>query len=110
MGMFDLPTGEVELKARKKGAKGKHYKWESVVFTNTLSRADIARIVEEWSNYRDIQKVRFNGKEVEIPKLYHWEVWVENDIVGIFKKNAEAVSSYKKAKTAHKRIKFVEGW
>ena len=91
MGIFDLPTREFELLLKKKGRGQRKEEWKSVMFTDRLELAEIARCAEEWSrNYR-VLGARYNGRNVAIPTDYHWELRYKDNVYGVFKTRAEAV-------------------
>ena len=90
MGMFDLPRGEFELNLKpKKGKVCSHNGWTSVMFTDSLYRGDIAQTVEMWSDSYKVLGARFNGREVAIPKKYHWEHRIKDEVLGVYKTYAE---------------------
>ena len=108
MGYFDLPTGELELnlKPKKKGAKENG--WTSVMFTDGLSKEDIATSVEEWSiNYR-VLEARYNCRPVTIPKKYHWELRSKEECFGIYKSRADAVKAMQERKAMRWEDKTVK--
>lgn len=108
MGVFDLPTGELELEMRKKGEKGKRYHWHSVKFTDCLTLAGLAETVERWSEKNDVRKARYNGNNLTIPKKYHWELHIDRQLAGQFKTRAEALEQWKLFKGKRREIKFVK--
>lgn len=90
MGYFDLPTGELELNLKPK-KDGKRNGWTSVMFTDGLYTQTLVGCVEEWSRLYKVLGARYNGREVTIPKKYHWELCNHGESLGSFKTRAEAV-------------------
>ena len=71
MGLFDLPTGELELYMDGK--------WTSVMFTDVLRKCDIDEAVEQWSKNHDVKAARYNSHtlgKTEIPVIY----WVRDGV------------------------------
>ena len=109
MSYFDLPRGEFELLLDDRG-------WTSVMFTDSLFKSDIASCIEDWSVKHKVLGARYNGKEVSIPKNYHWELRHKDELLGVYalykdaKENLECRrKEYRKDKTIKTgSIKFVE--
>lgn len=85
MGYFDLPTGELELLMKKKGRGGYKPEWKLIAFTDRISDAELASDVERWSKNYKVIAARHNGREVEIPTAYHWELRNKDEVYGCFK-------------------------
>ena len=103
MGLFDLPTGELELNLKPKRSNCKRNGWTSVAFTDRLYREEIASCVEVWSKDYKVTGARYNGKTIQIPKKYHWEVRNKEEIFGKFKTRAEAVEELNERRLASRR-------
>lgn len=69
MGLFDLPTGELELLMDGK--------WKSVMFTDRPSNAEVMDCVKMWSKKHDVTKARYYTHRFknETPVI----VWDKND-------------------------------
>ena len=102
MGMFDLPRGEFDLLL--KDGKGTH--WECVAFTDWINAEEIAMTVEEWSVNHEVLSARFNGKEVTIPKNYHWELVNGADVIGTFNVRKEAQAVWQERRTKYRKDKL----
>lgn len=51
MGLFDLPSGELELHMDGK--------WKSVMFNDRLTNADVERAVNNWSDEHEVDSARY---------------------------------------------------
>ena len=100
MGYFDLPTGDFELLLKKKGRGNHKPEWQSVMFTDGLTREDIAECAERWGNNYKVMGARYNGREVTIPApgSYHWEHRFKDTVYGVYKTRSEAVAAMQKRK------------
>ena len=90
MGHFDLPKGDFELLL---GDNGKE-EWQSVMMIDRLAKEDIASCVESWSERHKVLGARYNGKDVNIPSNYHWELQHNGETLGRFAKRKEAKLEY----------------
>lgn len=108
MGMFDLPTGNFELRMKPIGESGKG-KWESVCMTDSLSYKDICECVEHWSKKYKVSGARYNGKPVQIPKTYYWVLQCRDERVGHFATYEEAKEAQAERKKLLKdgKIKYI---
>ena len=82
MGTFSMPTGELELRVKPRAdvsATLKEEAWMSVMFTDGLTTDELAESVEDWSTKYEVIGARYNGKELDIPKNYHWELRNKKD-------------------------------
>ena len=104
MGYFDLPRGELELQL--KDGKGIH--WESVCFTDRLDKETLAMCKEEWSERHEVLAARYNGKEVEIPTNYHWDLRHKDVVFGSYKTREEAVNAMHQRKSMWRKDKTVK--
>lgn len=95
MGYFDLPRGRVDLNLKpKKG--GKYDGWTNVMMTDVAEPESIASLVEDWSKGYTVLGARFNGRDVEIPKNYHWELRDrDGEVLAKHKTHAEAAEDAK---------------
>lgn len=75
MGLFDLPTGEVELFMDGE--------WKSVMFTDRPSNEEIERCVAEWSKNHNVEKARYNSHTYkgEVPVIV-WDKYDRNICFG----------------------------
>ena len=101
MGAFDLPTGDFQLLL--KDAKGT--KWTSVMFTDSLDRSEIAETVEDWSVNHEVLSARYNGREVVIPKKYHWELQLNGEVLGSYKTYKEARAEFDRRRIQYRKDK-----
>ena len=82
MGFFDLPSGNFELLLSKNGSRKQE--WKSVMMTDRLYPEEIADCVEQWSKNYKVRGARHNGREVNIPTSYHWELRAKSDVIGSY--------------------------
>ena len=61
------------------------------MITDSLYPSEVAQCVEDWErvNYK-VMGARFNGNDVKIPENYHWEVYTKTEVLGTYKKRADA--------------------
>ena len=104
MGYFDLPRGELELQL--KDAKG--IRWESVMFTDSLTAEDVASCVEDWSVRHEVMAARYNGKAVQIPKGYHWEIKCKDETIDSFATRKECADAWNVRRRAWNKDKTVK--
>lgn len=105
MAAFSLPTGDFELLFDDGNGK----QWRSVMFTDSISLADIAQCVEEWSINHKVIGARYNGKKVPIPTKYHWDLRLKGEVLeGGFKTRAEAVEAMKKRREMQRTDKSIK--
>ena len=90
MGYFSLPTGNFELLLKKKGRGAHKAEWKSVMITDSLYQSEVAQCVEDWGRNYKVMGARFKGKAVKIPENYHWEVYTKTEVLGTYKKRADA--------------------
>lgn len=103
MGYFDLPSGDFELLFGDNGTQ----RWESVMFTDSLSKSDIADCVEQWGKKYKILGARYNGKDVAIPVNYHWEMQKDGETLGRWKTREEASEDMNKRRRERKTDKTI---
>lgn len=110
MGLFDLPTGNFELKLKPK-SNDCYYKeegWQSVMMTDRLDYEMVVGIVEDHEKDYEVHGARYNGKPIKVPNKYHWELRHKDEVFGSFKTRAEAVALMQQRKAMRRKDKNIK--
>ena len=102
MGLFDLPRGEFDLLL--KGKDGKE-NWKNVMFCDSFGTGEVADLVEMWSTNYTVLAARFNGRPVEIPTNYHWELRSKGESLGKYATREEAKAAMYERKALWRKDK-----
>lgn len=108
--MFTLPRGEFDLYLKpRKGADCRSEEgWKNIMMTDRLEAGEIAESVEEWSKNYEVLGARYNGKEVTIPKNYHWELRSGSEAFGSFKTRKDALEEMHHRKVLRRQDKTIK--
>lgn len=103
MGIFDLPSGDFELLFKDNGKE----EWKSVMMIDRLTKEEIAECVERWSENHIVTGARYNGRIVEIPTEYYWEIRSKGETLQRFSKRKDAVKELEKRRLINRKNKAV---
>ena len=103
-GAFALPTGELDVQLKD----GEKVYWKNVACTDWVDKGEIAETVEVWSRNHEVLAVRFNGRELQIPTNYHWELEYKGEVLGTFATRKDAVEEMNARKIERYKDKTVK--